>query len=110
MSALSLSGFYAQRFVFLGFLPRKAGAMSAEFAPYADSTTTIVYFEAPTRLKKSLETALKTLGERRVALCREMTKAHQEVVRSSLSELISQDRAFKGECTIVIEGMRRKVA
>jgi 16S rRNA (cytidine1402-2'-O)-methyltransferase len=110
MSALSLAGFYAQRFVFLGFLPRKAGAMSAEFAPYADSTTTIVYFEAPTRLKKSLETALKTLGERRVALCREMTKAHQEVVRLSLSELISQDRAFKGECTIVIEGMRRKVA
>lgn len=110
MTALALSGFFAQRFVFLGFLPRRAGAMSAEFAPYAESTSTIVYFEAATRLRKSLEAALKSLGERRVAVCREMTKSHQEVVRSALSELAAEERAFKGECTIVIEGMRRRVA
>lgn len=110
LSALALSGFYAQRFVFLGFLPRKAGAMASEFTPYAESTTALVFFEAPTRLTKALKTALESLGDRRVAVCREMTKLHQEVVRARLSELILQDRAFKGECTVVLEGMRRNVA
>lgn len=110
MAALSLSGFYAQRFVFLGFLPRKQGAMAAEFAEYRDSTTTLVFFEAPTRLAKALRVALEALGDRRAVICREMTKAHQDVVRGTLSELSTQDGRFKGECTIVIEGRRRNVA
>ena len=110
MTAVMLSGFFAQKFVFLGFLPRKAGPMRTEFAQFAESTTTIVFFEAANRLQKTLEVAQEALGDRRVAICREMTKAHQEVIRGSLSELTSQARAFKGECTIVLEGRRRRVA
>ncbi len=110
MTAIMLSGFFAQRFVFLGFLPRKPGAMKAEFIPYADSTTTLVFFESPLRLGKTLKTAMDALGDRRVAVCREMTKVHQQVVRGKLSELISDAVTFKGECTIVLEGRRRIVA
>lgn len=109
-TALMLSGFYAQRFVFLGFLPRKPGAMRSELLPYAESTTTLVFLGAPTRVTKALEVALETLGDRRAAICREMTKAHQEVLRSKISELITQGSKFKGECTVVLEGRRRKVA
>jgi 16S rRNA (cytidine1402-2'-O)-methyltransferase len=109
-TAVMLSGFFAQKLVFLGFLSRKAGAIASELQPYAESTTTLVFFEAPTRMQKTLEIALKTLGERRVAVCREMTKAHQEVVRCSLSELVLAGRTFKGECTVVLEGRRKSLA
>jgi 16S rRNA (cytidine1402-2'-O)-methyltransferase len=109
-TAVMLSGFYAQKLVFLGFLARKPGAIASELGPYAESTTTLVFFEAPTRLLKTLEIALKTLGDRRVALCREMTKAHQEVIRGRLSELVSTERTFKGECTVVLEGKRKSFA
>jgi 16S rRNA (cytidine1402-2'-O)-methyltransferase len=109
-TAVMLSGFYAQKLVFLGFLARKPGAIASELEPYVESTTTLVFFEAPTRLLKTLEIALKTLGDRRVALCREMTKAHQEVIRGRLSELVSTERTFKGECTVVLEGKRKSFA
>jgi 16S rRNA (cytidine1402-2'-O)-methyltransferase len=107
LTAVMLSGFYAQKLVFLGFLARKTGAIRAEFEPYADSTTTLVFFEAPTRLAKTLGVVLEALEDRRAAICREMTKAHQEVIRGRLSELATGDRMFKGECTIVIEGRRK---
>jgi 16S rRNA (cytidine1402-2'-O)-methyltransferase len=110
MTALMLSGFFAQKFIFLGFLPRKAGPMRSEFVQFEESTTTIVFFEAANRLSKTLEIALEALGDRRVSVCREMTKAHQEVIRCRLSELVSAQRAFKGECTIVLEGKRRRLA
>ena len=109
-TAAMLSGFYTQKLVFLGFLARKAGAIAAEFEPYAESTTTLVFFEAGTRLQQTLQIALKALGDRRVALCREMTKVHQEVVRGRLSELVLADRTFKGECTVVLEGKRKSFA
>ena len=107
LTALMLSGFYAQKFVFLGFLARKPGAIKSEFAPYAESTTTLIFFEAANRLTKTLSLAHEALGERRVAICREMTKSHQEVLRGQLSELAETDRAFKGECTVVLEGRRK---
>ena len=107
LTALMLSGFYAQKFVFLGFLARKPGAIKSELSPYAESTTTLIFFEAANRLVKTLSFAYEALGERRVAVCREMTKSHQEVIRGRLSELVETDRAFKGECTVVLEGRRK---
>jgi 16S rRNA (cytidine1402-2'-O)-methyltransferase len=110
LTALMLSGFFAQKFAFLGFLSKRQGAVRAELEPFAGSTTTIVLFEAGNRLAKTLFTAYEALGERRVAVCREMTKAHQEVIRGRLSELTKEPRAFKGECTVVLEGKRKTVA
>lgn len=110
LTALMLSGFFAQKFAFLGFLSKKQGAIKGELAPFADSTTTIVFFESGNRLEKTLGAALEALGERRLAICREMTKAHQEVIRGRLSELAKESRAFKGECTVVLEGKRKTLA
>jgi 16S rRNA (cytidine1402-2'-O)-methyltransferase len=106
--ALALSGFYAQRFAFLGFLPRRPGPLTAEFAAFADSTSPIVFFESPARLTRTLTAAAGALGGRRAAICREMTKLHQEVVRGRLEDLARIVRPWRGEITVVIEGKRRR--
>jgi 16S rRNA (cytidine1402-2'-O)-methyltransferase len=107
-TALMLSGFYAQRFAFLGFLARKPGGIKAEFALFADSPYTLVVFESPFRVHATLSLAYEALGDRRFAACREMTKLHQEVIRGRLSSLQNRE-AFvsKGEYCLVIEGKRR---
>lgn len=109
-NALALSGFFAQRYAFLGYLPRKKGAFQQELRAYGDSTLTIVLFESPFRVTKSLEMVLEVLGDRRACLCREMTKLHQQVLRGGLSELIASNPPTKGEYTIVIEGKRHAIA
>ena len=109
LTALALSGFFAQRFAFLGFLPRKPGAIREELESHRESPLTLVFFESPFRVRALLEAAYEALGERRVAICRELTKMHQEVIRTRLSpgpELPSFTE--KGEFTVVIEGKRRR--
>lgn len=107
-TALALSGFFGQRFAFLGFSGRKAGDIRALLAPYADSSMTIIAFESPFRFVKYLEVAAEVLGDRRFAVCRELTKMHQQVVRGNLNNLaILRDVPQKGEVTLVIEGKRR---
>jgi 16S rRNA (cytidine1402-2'-O)-methyltransferase len=107
-NALALSGFYAQRFAFVGFLPRKPGPAKKVLEPFVDSTFTVVLFESPHRIDKTLAVCLDALGDRRVAICREMTKMHQQIVNTTLSELPSESEMLrKGEFTIVIEGERR---
>ena len=106
--ALTLSGFFGQRFCFLGFLPRKAGDIRSELAPYADSPLTLVLFESQFRINTLLETAGAALGDRRYAICREMTKAHQQVYRGRLPYVPGESEVpRKGEFTIVIEGRRK---
>jgi len=107
-NALALSGFFGQRFAFLGFLGRKAGAIKSELAPFAASPLTLVLFESPFRVRAFLEVAGEALGPRRYAICREMTKTFQQVYRGRLPELPgAKDVPDKGEFTIVIEGLRR---
>ncbi|MER3467014.1 MAG: hypothetical protein C4340_08100 [Armatimonadota bacterium] len=76
-------------------------------APYAESALPIVLFERPERLPKVLEAALEVLGDRRVAVCRELTKAHEEVRRGSISALLRQELVHRGELTVVVEGWRK---
>lgn len=109
INALMLSGFFAQRFVFLGFLGRKTGAIREELSVFADSALTIVLFESPHRFGKVLETASEVLGDRRYAICREMTKMFEQVYRGRLPLLPSlAEVAAKGEFSIVIEGKRKR--
>ena len=106
--ALMLSGFYAQRFAFLGFLGRKPGAIREELAPFADSALTLVLFESPHRLEQLLTVAHEALGIRRYAICRDLTKSHQQIYRKFLPDCPSeQEMPKKGEVTLVIEGKRR---
>lgn len=106
-TALAASGFYGQRFVFLGFLGRKAGAIRSELTPFVESPMTLVLFESMNRIDALLATAGETLGGRRVALCRELTKPFEQVWRGSLLEIPSEEEfPRKGELTVVIEGRR----
>jgi 16S rRNA (cytidine1402-2'-O)-methyltransferase len=107
-AALALSGFYAQRFAFLGFLGRKEGAIRGELGLFRTSPLTLVVFESPYRIDALLKAAHLELGERRFALCREITKLHEQVWRGRLGQAPSEAQVpRKGEFTVVIEGLRR---
>ena len=110
INALMLSGFYAQRFAFLGFLGRSPGDMKKELEIFQESPYTIVLFESPFRFKKLLAVAGEVLGNRRYAICREITKRNQQVFRSELPTIPNEtDVPSKGEFTIVIEGRRKNL-
>ncbi len=105
---LSVSGFYAQRFVFLGFPPRNSGPITQLLTPYIESTMTLVVFESPHRIAKFCETALHVLGNRRICIGRELTKIHEELTRCQLQDVdIISKIPSKGELALVIEGYRK---
>jgi 16S rRNA (cytidine1402-2'-O)-methyltransferase len=109
ISALMLSGFFGQRFCFLGFLGKKAGAIKSELRPFVDSPLTLVLFESPYRIEAVLRAAAEELGERRYVICREMTKIHEQVFRAVLPNVPDErELPRKGEVTIVIEGRRKR--
>ena len=103
-SALAVSGFDGNSFRFLGFLPRRQVDRRRVLTAAATSTETVVIFEAPHRLRASLQDMLETLGDRPVAVCRELTKLYEEVFRSSLSEAITHFQEPRGEFTLVVQG------
>lgn len=108
--ALALSGFFGQRYAFLGFLGRKAGDIRKELEPYRESPITLVLFESPQRMDALLEVAGEVLGPRRYAICREMTKQYQQIYRNVLPGLAPETlMTRKGEVTIVIEGRRKSL-
>ncbi len=109
VTALMLSGFFAQRFAFLGFLPRKPGDIRKELEPFVNSTLTLVLFESPFRIEPLLKSLGESLGPRRYAVCREMTKMFQQVYRGEFPGVPTEDQMpHKGEFTIVVEGHRRR--
>ena len=105
-AAVIASGLPSARFVFEGFLPRTGKALRTRLAGLEDERRTIVVFEAPHRLAKTLAALADALGGRRAAIVRELTKIHEEVVRGRLDELATTvaDAGVRGEITIVIEG------
>jgi 16S rRNA (cytidine1402-2'-O)-methyltransferase len=106
IAALAISGLPTDRFVFEGFLPRKAGERRTRLEALASDPRTIVCFESPKRVRATLAEALGVLGDRPAAVARELTKLHEEVLRGSLSELpAALDAAtLKGEIVVVIGG------
>ncbi|MFV0430363.1 MAG: 16S rRNA (cytidine(1402)-2'-O)-methyltransferase [Arachnia sp.] len=106
LTALAVSGLAVDRFCFEGFLPRKRGERRARFADLVTEQRTSVFFEAPHRLADFLADAAEVLGEhRRAAVCRELTKPHEEIRRDDLAGL--RDWAaggVRGEITVVIAG------
>ena len=110
ISAVSVSGLATDRFTFLGFLPRKAGSRKKLLDSVEDDPGTLVVMESPHRLTGTLEDLLAKLGDRRIAICRELTKIHEEVFRGTISEAIEYFTAPKGEFILVIEGKIDKSA
>jgi 16S rRNA (cytidine1402-2'-O)-methyltransferase len=105
-TALAVSGLPADQFVYLGFLPRKKGERRRFLDSVATEHRTLVLFEAPHRLSSSLKDIEDVLGDRRIAVCRELTKLHEEVFRSSVSQARDHFVQPKGEFTLVIEGFQ----
>lgn len=104
LGALSIAGLRADRFVFLGFLPRSAGKRRAEVEAIAARREASVLFESPQRLASLLETMAELLPERRLAVCRELTKRFEEVARGTPAELAERfATGAKGEITVVVE-------
>ncbi|WP_397220045.1 16S rRNA (cytidine(1402)-2'-O)-methyltransferase [Nocardioides sp. AE5] len=106
LTALAVSGLPVDRFCFEGFLPRKAGERSRRLAAVADEQRTMVFFEAPHRTQAALEAMVDAFGpERPAAVCRELTKTHEEVRRGPLGELAAWAAdGIRGEVTIVVAG------
>ncbi len=107
LTALALSGLPVDRFCFEGFLPRKAGERARALAMLAAERRTMVFFEAPHRLAVTLAAMAEAFdGSRPGAVCRELTKTYEEVVRAPLDELArwAADREVRGEVTVVVEG------
>jgi 16S rRNA (cytidine1402-2'-O)-methyltransferase len=104
LAALTVSGLSTRQFVYLGFLPRQPGERRSVLRGIAGEPRTVVCFEAPSRLNSSLRDMLSCLGNRRAALCRELTKLHEETARGTISELLGRDVEPRGEYTVVIDG------
>jgi 16S rRNA (cytidine1402-2'-O)-methyltransferase len=104
-ASLAISGLPIHRFVFEGFLPKKSGRRKKILEDLRTESRTSVLFESPNRVRKLLKEILETVGDRRIAICRELTKRHETVHRGSVSSLLSELTSIKGECTIIIEGL-----
>jgi 16S rRNA (cytidine1402-2'-O)-methyltransferase len=104
ITALAVSGLPTERFVYIGFLPHRAGSRRRLLESVADEYGTIVVLESPHRLRAALDDILLVLGDRKVAVCRELTKIHEEVFRGTISQAIDHFTQPKGEFTLVIEG------
>lgn len=102
--AVVVSGLPAARFLFLGFLPRKEGERERLLREVAPLPYTLVALEAPHRLRQTLEHIRGALGERRLAVCRELTKLYEEVFRGTPATALEHFTEPRGEFTLVIEG------
>ncbi len=102
--ALLLSGFPPDHFLFYGFLPRKKGKRQKILKNLGDFEGPVVYFESPYRVREFLSDVLESLGDRPVALVREISKIHEEVLRGNASEILNKihDSTIKGEVVFVI--------
>lgn len=108
VSALAVSGLDTKRFVFEGFLPREGKMRRRILRAMNNEQRTMVFYESPHRLTKSLTDVLNVLGNRKICIAREMTKMHEEIFRGAVEESISHfsSKEVLGEITMVIEGKK----
>ncbi|WP_245717544.1 16S rRNA (cytidine(1402)-2'-O)-methyltransferase [Nocardia jejuensis] len=108
-TALALSGLPVERFCFDGFAPRKSGQRKEWLRTLTSEPRAVAFFEAPHRLADCLADAVEILGpDRRAAVCRELTKTYEEVVRGNLAELAAWSvEGARGEITVVLEGAQK---
>ena len=110
ITALTLSGLSTRRFCFEAFLPTDKKEKQAVLKELENETRTIIMYEAPHRLVKTLQELLDNLGNRRITVCRELTKKHETAFVTTIAEAVAYYEANdpKGECVLVIEGRSRE--
>ena len=106
-TALVVSGLPTDQFLYLGFLPRRKGQRQRLLSSIVDEPRTIVAFETPHRLREALSDIEEILGNRRLSVCRELTKVHEEIFRGRVSQAREYFAEPRGEFTLVIEGKTR---
>lgn len=104
LAALVTSGLIIQPFTFIGFLPRKASEQKNILSEYIKRKETIVIYESPQRIEKTLQTLYHVLGNRHLSIARELTKAFETIIRCELKDAITMEMNPKGEYVMVIEG------
>jgi 16S rRNA (cytidine1402-2'-O)-methyltransferase len=104
ISALAVSGLPTDACHYLGFLPRKSSERRRMLESVASERVTLAAYEAPHRLNEALHDIMDMLGDRRIAVCRELTKLHEEVFRGTVEEAIGHFPEARGELTLIIEG------
>lgn len=108
VTALAVSGLPAERFTYIGFLSHKQGERKKQLESVAGEPGAIVAFETPHRLTAALKDILAVFGDRRIAVCRELTKLHEEIYRGTVAGATHHFSEPRGEFTLVIEGIREK--
>ena len=106
IAALSASGLAEGEFVFVGFPPSRANARKAWFSQLAAETRVIVLYEAPHRILATLNVMLETLGDRLIAVAREITKAHENISIGQLANFVASPPPARGEFTLIVSGNR----
>jgi 16S rRNA (cytidine1402-2'-O)-methyltransferase len=107
ITALVVSGLPTDQFLYVGFLPRRKGQRQRLLSSIADEPRTIVAFETPHRLREALRDIGETLGDRRLSVCRELTKVHEEIFRGRVSQAREHFIEPRGEFSLIIEGKTR---
>lgn len=104
LPALITSGLVIQPFTFLGFLPRQDSKQEALLTEFKYRQETLVIYESPNRVYKTMGNILKKLGNRNVVIARELTKKFETIIRGTAQEIIASNEELKGECVIIVEG------
>lgn len=106
ITALAVSGLPTDKFVFEGFLPKKPGKKLKKLKELKSEERTTIIYESPYRLVKTLENIKEILGDRQVAVCRELTKKFEEIIRGKAGDVLEKikERKIKGEVVLVVEG------
>lgn len=112
ITALVHSGLDTTSFIFKGFIPRENKDRREFLEDLKDRQETLIFYEAPHRLKKTLEFLKENLGNRRISICRELTKLHEEILRFTLEESIAyyEEKLPKGEFVLILEGKNKAEA
>lgn len=103
VNALIISGLPTDSFYFGGFLPSRKSERINKLSEAKNFQTTLVFYETPHRIAKSLIDCLEVLGNRQICIVRELTKLHEEVIKGSLTELVEKDLQLKGEIVLIID-------
>lgn len=106
ITALSVSGLPTDQYHYLGYMPRKSGDRRTLLETVASEKVTLIVYESPHRLVEALHDIISVLGNRRIAVCRELTKLHEEVFRGTVEEAVAHFVVPRGEFTLVIAGLK----
>lgn len=107
VNALICSGFNTKEFMFLGFLSANNKDKKDKLNEIKYETKTLIFYEAPHKMKNTLEVMLEILGDREIVLARELTKIHEEFIRGKISTILEQIVDYKGEFVIIVQGSNK---